>query len=299
MKKRMFKLVFITALLLLSSSVSAFGNQYDFESGGNSLNTFGKSTSNDDPVVVNSQTTNIRRNKDSALFPPSYGVFSGNIPTNETSLYHNNDLGSMTGNGGFGGLANSYSGSSGFGEIAGSNTSIGSSSMGGMSNMSGMSSSIANANLPDGMLPSTSVTYSNTEVTNTIAWAYEDGSIGSLYIPKIKKTLKVFEGETLENMKKGIGHFESTSAWDGNIALAGHNRGATGYFGFVKDLQNGDKITYTTQYGVRTYEIYFKEKISDTDYTSLTWTPDNIITMITCVENSPNLRWCVQAREVK
>ncbi len=165
---------------------------------------------------------------------------------------------------------------------------------------SGVSTSIKDANLPDGMLPSTSVTtLSTSETMNTAPSKYNDGSIGSLYIPKLKKTIKVYEGETLENMKKGIGHFEMTSAWDGNCGFAGHNRGASAYFGFVKDLAIGDRITYTTQYGVRTYEIYSKEKVSETDYSSLGWTAENIITLITCVENVPELRWCVQAREVK
>lgn len=291
MRKKIFTAM-ILSTILISSSVSAFANQYSFESGADSSSTFGKATSNDDPVAINQETTNIRRNKDAALFPPSYGVFSGNIPTNASSLYHNNDLGSMTGNGGFGGIAGGYSG----GDIAGGNSSLSNNSFGVNSNISNFA---GDSNLPDGMLPSTSVTFTNTETSNTVAWDYEDGSIGSLYIPKAKKTIKVFEGETLENMKKGIGHFESTSTWDGNCGLAGHNRGASGYFGFVKDLETGDKLTYTTRYGVRNYEIYYKEKINDTDYSSLSWTPDNIITLITCVENAPALRWCVQAREVK
>ena len=103
----------------------------------------------------------------------------------------------------------------------------------------------------------------------------------------------------MENMRKGIGHFESTSAWDGNVGFAGHNRGASGYFGFVKDLQTGDEITYTTRYGVRNYKIVSKIRIKDTDYTSLGWTDKNTITLITCVENEPSLRWSVQAEEIK
>jgi sortase A len=127
---------------------------------------------------------------------------------------------------------------------------------------------------------------------------YADGSIGSIYIPRFSKTIKVYEGESLENMKKGIGHFTATSAWDGNVGAAGHNRGAAAYFSFVKDLAIGDVITYTTRYGVRTYEIYRKDKIAETDFSSLGWSAENIITLITCVEDVPALRWCVQARQI-
>lgn len=81
--------------------------------------------------------------------------------------------------------------------------------------------------------------------------------------------------------------------------LLHHNRGASGYFGFVKDLEIGDKMTYTTRYGVRNYKIVSKIRINDTDYTSLGWTDKNTLTLITCVENKPSLRWSVQAEEIK
>ena len=32
-------------------------------------------------------------------------------------------------------------------------------------------------------------------------------------------------------LKKGIGHFEDSSIWDGNAAFCAHNRGANSYFG--------------------------------------------------------------------
>ena len=65
--------------------------------------------------------------------------------------------------------------------------------------------------------------------------------------------MKVWEGETNESMKKGLGHYSSTSAWDGNIGVCGHNRGAKYTIGSIKDLEIGDTITYTTIYGTRTY----------------------------------------------
>jgi LPXTG-site transpeptidase (sortase) family protein len=146
-------------------------------------------------------------------------------------------------------------------------------------------------------VPGTSNITVNTPIVTAPSY-YADGSVGSIYIPRFSKTIRVYEGESLENMRKGIGHFTATSTWDGNVGVAGHNRGAAAYFSFVKDLAIGDIITYTTLYGVRTYEIYRKDKIAETDFSSLGWSAENIITLITCVEDVPALRWCVQARQI-
>jgi len=126
---------------------------------------------------------------------------------------------------------------------------------------------------------------------------YEDGSIGTISIPKLNLKVKVFEGETLDNMRAGVGHFEFTSVWTGNVGVAGHNRGASDYMRGIWNLVNGDELIYTTRYGTRVYKVFSKEKISDTDYSKLGWSNSNIITLITCSAGEPNLRWCVQAVE--
>jgi sortase A len=128
--------------------------------------------------------------------------------------------------------------------------------------------------------------------------AYSDGSIGKLTIPKINVSVKVWEGETLDNLKKGAGHFTGTSQWDGNVGLCGHNRGSYGIFGEIHLLSAGDRITYETSRGTRTYEVYYIGQISEYDWSRLGWTESNIITLTTCVRDVPELRYCVQAREV-
>lgn len=134
---------------------------------------------------------------------------------------------------------------------------------------------------------------------NTEPLYYAGGTIGTLYIGKTKKTIKVYEGEQLDNLKKGAGHFSMTSAWDGNAGLCGHNRGANAYFSFVKDLKTGDRVTYTTLYGSRTYEVFSKEQIGEYDYSKLGWSAENILTLVTCIENTPELRWAAQLKEVR
>lgn len=54
----------------------------------------------------------------------------------------------------------------------------------------------------------------------------KDGSIGTLKIPSLNINMKVWEGETNASMAKGLGHYSSTSGWDGNVGICGHNRGA-------------------------------------------------------------------------
>ena len=126
---------------------------------------------------------------------------------------------------------------------------------------------------------------------------YSDGSLGTLSISKLGLKVKVYEDESLESLAKGAGHFKFTSVWNGNVGLAGHNRGVANHFGQIHTLQNGDKITYTTMLGTRTYEVFFVGKVNETDFSRLDRTTDNIISLFTCVRDVPSLRWCVQARE--
>ena len=48
--------------------------------------------------------------------------------------------------------------------------------------------------------------------------------IGTLEIPKINVNAKIKEGVDLDTLKTDIGHFPNSSIWNGNIALASHNR---------------------------------------------------------------------------
>lgn len=126
-----------------------------------------------------------------------------------------------------------------------------------------------------------------------------DGSIGVLKIPKINLKVTAYDGDTFAAMKKGVGHISSTSTWNSNIGLVGHNRGTSDYFGQLKKLKVGDEMTYTTKLGTRTYVVKSVAKISDTDWSKLQYTNDNRLTLLTCVEDVPNQRLCVQAVEKK
>lgn len=126
----------------------------------------------------------------------------------------------------------------------------------------------------------------------------KDGSIGTLKIPSLNINMKVWEGETRASMAKGLGHYSSTSGWDGNIGICGHNRGAKYNIGSIRNLEIGDNITYSTVYGTRTYAVILVRTISDSDWSYLQATADNRITITTCLANQPSKRVCVQAVEV-
>ena len=125
----------------------------------------------------------------------------------------------------------------------------------------------------------------------------KDGSIGTVKIPSLDINMKVWEGETNASMKKGLGHYSSTSAWDGNVGVCGHNRGAKYTIGSIKDLEYGDIITYTTVHGTRTYSVVSVKTISNSDWSDLQAASDNRITLTTCLANQPEKRICVQAVE--
>lgn len=102
----------------------------------------------------------------------------------------------------------------------------------------------------------------------------------------------------MDSLRKGAGHFESTSIWDGNVAFAGHNRGVNNNFGKIHTLETGDAIQLTTRLGTHTYTVYSVRKVSVNDVSVLDSTGENIVTLVTCVMNQPDDRWCVQARQV-
>jgi sortase A len=122
-----------------------------------------------------------------------------------------------------------------------------------------------------------------------------DGHIGYLSIPRLGIDVNVYENTDLDTMKRGVGHFSFTSQWDGNVGLASHNRGSASYFRGIWNLESGDEIIYTTSAGTRTYRVESKQKVDENDLSDLAATSENVLSLITCVENQSSLRWLVRA----
>ena len=124
--------------------------------------------------------------------------------------------------------------------------------------------------------------------------------IWQIQIPKIDLVANIEEGTTQSVIAKYVGHFKNTSLLDGNIGLAAHNRGfgVESYFKNIKYLDLGDEIIYQKDEEIKKYEVTKNVVIDETDWTYLENTNDNRITLITCVENRPAYRRCVQATEI-
>lgn len=123
--------------------------------------------------------------------------------------------------------------------------------------------------------------------------------IGILEIPKIDVKAPVRDGTTDDILTYSIGHFKNTSYWNGNIGFASHNGGSfvSHYFEDLNKLVIGDTITYKTKFGERGYKVVEINNIDSKDWSKLSNTKENSLTLITCIKNKPNLRLCVKAIE--
>ncbi len=121
-----------------------------------------------------------------------------------------------------------------------------------------------------------------------------------IIIPEINLSAPISEGTTKEVMDKFVGHFIDTGVIKNNICLGAHNRGySVNYFENIKNLKEGDLIYYKKDEYIKIFKIKTITVIRDTDWTYLENTDDTRITLITCVENEPDYRRCVQAIELK
>lgn len=126
-----------------------------------------------------------------------------------------------------------------------------------------------------------------------------DNVIGILEIPSLDLIAPVQEGTSENVLKEAIGHFSESSFWNGNVTFASHNRSQyVQYFENIDKLQPGDEIIYKTKLGTRTYAVYESTIIESTDWSVIENTKNNIVTLITCINNNPDSRLCVKAKEI-
>lgn len=126
----------------------------------------------------------------------------------------------------------------------------------------------------------------------------EENKNWEIEIPKISLKAQISEGTDSQTLNKYVGHFSMTPKEEGNVGLAAHNKGyPINYFENLKYLEGGEEIIYTHNNFSKTYIVTKNIKISDTDWSHLENTRSNEITLITCIENEPEYRRCVQATE--
>ncbi len=139
----------------------------------------------------------------------------------------------------------------------------------------------------------------NTIVAQKIVKSQYKSNNWRIKISKINLDAPIMEGTESEILRRAVGHFKSSSTWNGNVALAAHNRGYKyNYFAKIKELELGDIITYLTEYGEKQYEVVSNKIIEETDWSYLQNTKENKLTLITCEENKREYRRCIQAKQI-
>ena len=119
--------------------------------------------------------------------------------------------------------------------------------------------------------------------------------IWQIEIPEITLKEEITQGTTKEILIKNIGHFINTSKQEGNICLAVHNQ--MEYFKKIRLLKKGDEIKYKYNQFEKVYEVDKCRIIKRDELEYLEQTEDNMLTLITYVENQPEYRRCIQAIE--
>ena len=279
--KKFWKPLILAAALTALCVAPAHALEYSIDGADDYL--FGRPTSDD--TIYEWENPNVDRSKNTALIPPGFGTPTSYLPGSGEYLTPNLVPGALSG-----GLVNQVG-------------SVGNPNGGTPTNATGSGYPAADTSVDSSGFPTVDTGVSGTggqitaftEVTSGLY--YSNGSLGTLKIPSIGLTVGVYEGTGSAPLLKGAGHFEGTSIWNGNIAIAGHNRGVRNDFGKIHTLKSGDTITLTTALGTRTYGVTSVSKVSVNDTSGLSASTDNQITLYTCVENQPAYRWCVRALE--
>ena len=210
-------------------------------------------------TVMEYGTDNVDRSKNTALIPPTFGSPTSYLPNTGEPLTPNLIPGALSGG------------------VVSSVGSVGSVSYPTVDSGSNWSSTA--------YTPVSSALY------------YSNSSLGTLKIPSIDLAVKVYEGTDSAALRKGAGHFAETSIWNGNVCIAGHNRGVNNHFGKIHTLSMGDTITYATKLGTRTYTVTSVSKVSEMDTGGTAASCDNRLTLYTCVRDQSAYRWMVCAVE--
>jgi len=229
----------------------------DYHFSGPSAGLFGRPTSDNTIYVDAGQQTNTDRSKNAALIPPAFGSPTSNLPNSGELLTPNLVQGGQA------------------------------------ITMTAPSSTVTPPSVSMGTVTSSIATMFR-PVTSDLY--YSGGHVARLFIPAIGLNVNVYEGTGDAALLNGAGHFPETSIWGGNIAVAGHNRGVNNHFGRIHTLAIGDTISYTTKLGTATYEVFSVRKILATEVSVLHADSRDMITLITCVNDQPAYRWCVQAQ---
>lgn len=109
----------------------------------------------------------------------------------------------------------------------------------------------------------------NTTTNRLVNYPEYGAKYATIEIPKIDVNLPVYFGDTLEILKNGVGHSSGSyfPGEGGSIIYMGHN--SKNVFRRFSELQKGNEIKVTTDYGEYTYIIYDMQLIKETEVEKL------------------------------
>jgi sortase A len=109
----------------------------------------------------------------------------------------------------------------------------------------------------------------------------EGDYLGTISIPSLGKTIKIYQGTTDSTLSKGIGHF-TQSVMPGvvnNTVLAGHRDTV---FSHLYRVQIGEDITIVDAQGTFTYQVIGTRIVKANDKTVIVPTATAVLTISTC-----------------
>ena len=205
--------------------------EYSFDAPDDYL--FAQATSEDTPYQAENQ--NVDRSKNTALIAPGFGSPTSYLPGSGEYLTPNLVPGALSG-----GLVNQAGSVSTSSMGNGAYPATGNTTVSSAGNVTYPSVGSA-AYSSDGVIyptvnigTSTAPSIAFTEVTSNLY--YSGGYLGTLKIPSLGVNVKIYEGTDSTQLAKGAGHFIGTSIWNGNVCVAGHNRGVNCYFGVRREV---------------------------------------------------------------
>jgi sortase A len=112
----------------------------------------------------------------------------------------------------------------------------------------------------------------------------EGDAVAHLRIPDIGVDKIVVEGVTLDDLKRGPGHYPDTPlpGQPGNAAIAGHRTTYGAPFNRIDELEPGDEILVTTVQGAFRYEVSDQLIVSPDEVGVLDDFGDNRVTLTAC-----------------
>ncbi|MDP6298547.1 MAG: class E sortase [Acidimicrobiales bacterium] len=138
------------------------------------------------------------------------------------------------------------------------------------------------------------------QVANLV-WKQEGEAIGSIRIPAIDLRWNFVEGISVNDLRKGPGHYPNTPlpGMGGNSAIAGHRTTYGAPFGDIAEISWGDSIFIHATYGDFEYRVIDRFVISPDEMWVIEDQGDNRLTLTSCHPKfSSNQRYVVVAELV-